>query len=342
MRTITVKAESKHSRILIGEKLENLSLYLPPGKCIIITDGNILRHYASQLPPCPIITIGTGEKEKTMETLSLIFAKLVEYEADRTTFIVGVGGGIVCDVAGLAASIYMRGLRFGFVSTTLLSQVDASVGGKNGVNFKGYKNMIGVFGQPEFVICDTSMLMTLDPREYRAGFAEIIKAAAIRNSNLFAFLEEKAGDAMEQVSDVLDKMIFDAVSIKAAVVEADERETGERKILNFGHTFAHGLEHLTGMLHGEAVSLGMVFATKLSVNTGYLPSGDANRIIRLLEQYRLPVSTGTDMRQLLQAMKKDKKREGDSVNLILLNRIGNAFIHKTTYTQLEMITHDLR
>jgi 3-dehydroquinate synthase len=245
-------------------------------------------------------------------------------------------------VAGFAASVYMRGLRFGFVSTTLLSQVDASVGGKNGVNFMGYKNMIGVFGQPEFVICDTTMLTTLDRREYNAGFAEIIKAAAIRDSKLFGFLEEKSAEALDQVSDVLERMIFDSVMIKAAVVEADERETGERKILNFGHTFAHGLEHLTGMLHGEAVSLGMVYATKLSVKTGYLASGEADRILRLLERYNLPITTETDMGQLLQAMKKDKKREGDSIHLVLLNRIGNAFIHTTTYSQLENLTHDLR
>jgi 3-dehydroquinate synthase len=327
---------------MIGEKLENLSGYLPYDNCIIITDGNILGLYAHRLPPCPVIVIGTGEKMKTLDTLALIFEKLVEYEADRTTFIVAVGGGIVCDVAGFAASVYMRGLRFGFVSTTLLSQVDASVGGKNGVNFMGYKNMIGVFGQPEFVICDTTMLTTLDRREYNAGFAEIIKAAAIRDSKLFGFLEEKSAEALDQVSDVLERMIFDSVMIKAAVVEADERETGERKILNFGHTFAHGLEHLTGMLHGEAVSLGMVYATKLSVKTGYLASGEADRILRLLERYNLPITTETDMGQLLQAMKKDKKREGDSIHLVLLNRIGNAFIHTTTYSQLENLTHDLR
>lgn len=341
MRTITVKAESKHSRILIGVP-ENLSGYLPAGNCIIITDENVLSLYAHRLPSCPVIVIGTGEKMKTLDTLALIFEKLVEYEADRTTFILAVGGGIVCDVAGFAASVYMRGLRFGFVSTTLLSQVDASVGGKNGVNFMGYKNMIGVFGQPEFVICDTSMLTTLNQREFRAGFAEIIKAAAIKDSKLFDYLEEKAEEALDQVADVLERVIFDSVMIKASVVEADERETGERKKLNFGHTFAHGLEHLTGILHGEAVSLGMVFAAKLSVKTGHLASGDAERIIRLLERYGLPVSTEIDMEQLLQAMKKDKKREGDSIHLILLNRIGNAVIFTTTYSQLEKLTHDLR
>jgi 3-dehydroquinate synthase len=342
MQTITVRTESRSSRILIGEKLENLINYLPAEKGIIITDGNIMRLYGHRLPPLPVIEIGTGESMKTMDTLNHIFSQLVAFEADRSTFIIAIGGGIVCDVAGFAASVYMRGLRFGFVSTTLLSQVDASVGGKNGVNFLGYKNMIGVFAQPEFVICDTSVLSTLDPREFRAGFAEIIKAGAIRSEALFSYLEEHASEALACSADVLDKIIFDAVSIKASVVEADEREAGERKILNFGHTFAHALEHLTGILHGEAVGIGMVLASALSVKTGFLRQEDADRITRLLERYGLPLHSGINTSALLDAMKKDKKREGDSVHLILLSRIGQALIHKTTYSQLENLTHDLR
>ncbi len=342
MQTITVRTESHSSRILIGEKLEHLTNYLPEGRAIIITDGNIMRLYGNRFPPLPVIEIGTGESMKTMDTLHHIFNRLVTLEADRSTFIVAIGGGIVCDVAGFAASVYMRGLRFGFVSTTLLSQVDASVGGKNGVNFLGYKNMIGVFAQPEFVICDTSMLSSLDPREFRAGFAEIIKAGAIRNEALFSYLEEHASEALACSASVLDKIIYDAVSVKAAVVEADEREAGERKTLNFGHTFAHALEHLTGMLHGEAVGIGMVLASALSVKTGFLRQEDADRISRLVARYGLPLHAGMDAASLLDAMKKDKKREGDSVHLILLSRIGKALIHKTTYTQLETLTHDLR
>jgi 3-dehydroquinate synthase len=342
MQTITVHTESHNSRVLIGERLEHLVDYIPAGKAIIITDGNIMRHYAHRLPPLPVIEIGTGESIKTLDTLSAIFSRLVALEADRSTFIIGIGGGIVCDVTGFAASVYMRGLRFGFVSTTLLSQVDASVGGKNGVNFMGYKNMLGVFAQPEFVICDTTLLSSLDPREFRAGFAEIIKAGAIRSEALFSYLEDHASEALACSAAVLDKVIFDAVSIKAAVVEADERETGERKMLNFGHTFAHALEHLTGMLHGEAVGIGMVLASALSVKAGFLKQEDADRISRLLHLYGLPMKTEIHMPALLEAMKKDKKREGDSVHLILLDRIGKALIHKTTYSQLETLTHDLR
>jgi 3-dehydroquinate synthase len=236
----------------------------------------------------------------------------------------------------------MRGLRFGFVSTTLLSQVDASVGGKNGVNFRGYKNMLGVFNQPEFVICDISMLKTLDDRELRAGFSEIIKAAAIKDTALFAYLEDHYAAALEQEPGVIEKLIHDSVSIKANVVEADEREKGERKKLNFGHTFAHALEHMTGMLHGEAVSIGMVLATSLSVKLGFLSHHESLRISGLIGHFGLPDTSTADLRLIIKAMKKDKKKEGDFMHLILLNKIGNALIHKIQFEQLENLVYDLR
>ncbi len=342
MQTITIHTDTKTSQILIGEKLGSLGRYIPAGKTILVTDDHILKLYGASFPDCPVISIGTGEKHKTLETLTLIFDKLVELEADRSTFIVGIGGGIVCDVCGFAASIYMRGLRFGFVSTTLLSQVDASVGGKNGVNFRGYKNMLGVFNQPEFVICDTTMLQTLDEREFKAGFSEIIKAAAIKNADLFCYLEDHYHDALAQKPDVIEKLIFDSVTIKANVVETDEREKGERKKLNFGHTFAHALEHMTGMLHGEAVAIGMILATSLSVKLGFLTTTESLRISALINHFDLPDSSNADLRLILKAMKKDKKKEGDFMHLILLNKIGNALIHKIPLEQLENLVYDLR
>jgi 3-dehydroquinate synthase len=342
MQKITITTDKKISGIYIGEKLQNLQKYLPAGKAVIITDEKILNLYGRLFPPFPVITIGSGEKHKTMKTLDGIFEKLVEYEADRSTFIVGIGGGIVCDVCGFAASIFMRGLRFGFVSTTLLSQVDASVGGKNGVNFSGYKNMIGVFNQPEFVICDTSMLSTLDDREFRGGFSEIIKAAAIRKEDLFSYLEENAEKALNKDADVIEKIIYESVMVKAAVVEKDEKEKGERKILNFGHTFAHAIEHMTGMSHGEAVSVGMVLATGLSEKLDLLDKNDARRIYSLIRKFGLPESARVDFSGILDAMKKDKKREGDSLHMILLDRIGHALIRKISFELLEKHIYDLR
>jgi 3-dehydroquinate synthase len=342
MKTIEIRTDSRISRILVGEKLQNLAKYLPDTKTVIITDTNVSRLYKKYLPPCPLIEIGLGEKNKTIDTLNYIFGSFVEHEVDRSSFVLGIGGGIVCDVAGFAASIFMRGLKFGFVSTTLLSQVDASVGGKNGVNFEGYKNMIGTFSQPEFVICDSEMLKTLEKRQFVAGFAEIAKAGAIKDESLFAYLENNYEKALKMDSDVINKLVYDSVLIKSAVVEADEKEKGERRKLNFGHTFAHSFEKLTGMLHGEAVSAGMVLASKLSQKLGLIREADYKRIKTLLENLGLPTAVSFDMSDVFNIMRQDKKREGDTIHLVLLERIGNAIIKKVSLKQLEEMINDLR
>jgi len=277
-----------------------------------------------------------------MDTLSYIFKKLIEYEADRTWFVVAIGGGIVCDVAGFAASIYMRGLRFGFVSTTLLSQVDASVGGKNGINFSKYKNMVGVFNQPEFVICDTSMLNSLEHAEFRSGFAEIIKAAAIKSQELFTYLEDHFAQALENNYQVMEKIIYESVMIKSGIVESDEKEKGERKKLNFGHTFAHAIEHVSGILHGEAVSIGMIMAAKMSVELGMLSEMEFIRLRNLIKKFKLPVNTDITIKELFTAIKKDKKREGEFIHMVLLDCIGKARIEKISLKILEKTNYDLR
>ncbi|MDP4209780.1 MAG: 3-dehydroquinate synthase [Bacteroidota bacterium] len=342
MRTINIKAGSGESNIYLGEKLENLRSYLPDGKkVVILTDANILKHYAAQLQGFPVVEIGLGEKNKTMKTLEHIFEEFIRLEVDRSTFIVAVGGGIVCDVTGYAASSFMRGLKFGFVSTTLLSQVDASVGGKNGVNFQGYKNMVGVFAQPEFVICDVSMFKTLDRKEFISGFAEIIKAAAIRDKELFAYLETNAEKALNLDEEVLEKLIYESVRIKATVVQNDEKEKGERRILNFGHTFAHSIEKNLGILHGEAVSIGMVLASKASVKLGMLSQTEADRIEKVLVDYKLPVKLLLDKNKVYDAVLKDKKRDGDYINLIVLSGLGNGVVQKVHIKDMEEIVNDL-
>jgi 3-dehydroquinate synthase len=343
MKTLLVKAESKPSRIFIGERMSNAHNYLSGRKTIIITDSNIIKYYKENFPSdIPVIEIGLGEKNKTLQTIDFIMGKLVEYETDRAGFILAIGGGIVCDVAGFAASIYMRGIPFGFVSTTLLSQVDASVGGKNGVNFTGYKNMIGVFNQPEFVICDNAMLSTLDQNEFRSGFAEIIKAGIIKNELLFNFCKKNAKSALENESETITQMVYEAVKIKAQVVETDEKEKGERRLLNYGHTFAHAIEKMTGMLHGNAVSIGMVLAARVSEQLGMLREKDVLEIIEVLELYGLPTKSEIPVNLLFDAMKHDKKREGSSIHLVLPKSIGNAVTQKLTYNDLQKVIHDLR
>ncbi len=342
MKTIEIKTDTKISKIHIGEKLKNLTNYLPDTKIIIITDKNVSYYYRKDFPPCNVIEIGLGEKIKTIETLNYIFDRFIEFEVDRSTFIVGIGGGIVCDVAGFAASVFMRGLKFGFVSTTLLSQVDASVGGKNGVNFRGFKNMVGVFNQPEFVICDNEMLKTLEEKEFLAGFAEIVKAGLIRNVSIFDYLESNYKKAIIQDADVINKLVYDSIVVKSKVVEADECEKGERRVLNFGHTFAHSFEKLTEILHGEAVSIGMVLSSKLSAQLNMLTVNDVSRIKNLLENLYLPTSINVKIANVFSSIKQDKKREGDTLHLILLESIGKAVIKQISLKQLEEMINDMR
>ena len=325
----------RESQVIVGESYRNLARYLPAGRqVIVITDANILRYYGDFFRVFPMIETGMGEKNKTLDTLAYIYNRLLEYGADRSSFIVAAGGGIVCDVAGFAASTYMRGIPFGFVSTTLLSQVDASAGGKNGVNFGGYKNMIGTFNQPRFVLCDTAMLQTLPEREFVSGFAETVKAAVIRNAALFDYLEQNAGKALARDPEVIRHLVVEAVKIKADVVQHDEREQGERRILNFGHTFGHAVEALAGVSHGEAVSIGMMMAARRSVAECGFPQNQADRLERLLVRLGLPVTTGVHPDDILRAMLKDKKRENNDIHFVLLSEIGKAIIRKTPIEKL--------
>ncbi len=335
MRVFNVRGSTGNSTILIGERLQNIRKYIPAENVVIITDINVRRYYLKDFPPYEIIEIGTGEKIKNLDTVQSIYRKLVELEADRSTFIIGIGGGIVCDIAGFVASTYMRGVRFGFVSSTLLSQVDASVGGKNGVNLNGYKNMVGLFNQPEFVICDMNLLRTLPENEVLCGLAEIVKHAAIADSDMFSYLEEHYEKALELDNVVIEKLIYDSLVIKSSIVNRDEKEEGERKKLNFGHTFGHAIEKTTGVPHGEAVGVGMLVAAKLSAKRGHLQSEDVKRIEELLKKLKLPTILPIDKGTILDALRKDKKRRGDTIDFVLLHGIGKAVVEEISMKELE-------
>jgi 3-dehydroquinate synthase len=339
LETIEIKGKTGSSKIYVGEKLTNLQNYLPEAKVVIITDENVAGLYQENFPETEVISIGTGEKIKTLETAAWIYDQLIAMEADRSVFLVGIGGGIVCDITGFIASTYLRGVRFGYVPTTLLAQVDASVGGKTGVNFKGYKNMVGVFNQPEFVICDTSVLKTLPQRELISGFAEIVKHAAIADESYFTYIEDNRQKALSLDPQVMTKLVFDSVVIKADIVNRDETEKGERRKLNFGHTFGHAVEKTIGLPHGEAVSIGMVVASLLSVSKGLLSDGAVNRVRDLLSALNLPteIETDSDKAMILDAMARDKKREGDEIHFVLLSRLGHAVVEKITLKDLERI-----
>ena len=337
MKTVEVQGAQGLSKIYVGESLNRVPRYLPEGsQCVIITDEQVKSLHGHAFPDVSVISIGRGETIKTLGTVEKIYRELISLGADRSTFILGIGGGIVCDITGFVASTYMRGLRFGFVSTTLLSQVDASVGGKNGVNFDAYKNMVGVFCQPEFVICDPTMLKTLPPDEISNGFAEIVKHGLIADAAMVDFIESNVEKALQLDETVISKLVEDSVRLKAGVVQRDEREAGERKKLNFGHTVGHALEKLTGMGHGRAVSIGMVVAADISKKRmpEGLTSGDCERIASLLEGLNLPTTYSESRDQVLGAMIKDKKKHGNHIDYVLLKGIGNAVVEKLSFDEL--------
>jgi 3-dehydroquinate synthase len=285
--------------------------------------------------------VESGEHAKSLETVKEIYTKLLDYEADRSTFIVGIGGGVVCDLTGFAASTYMRGLDFGFVATSLLAQVDASVGGKNAVNFSGYKNIIGTFNQPKFVICDLELLDTLSQAEILNGLAEIVKHALIGDPELFSYLEHHSKKKDPYDREFFQRAVHDSIAVKAAIVQRDERESGERRILNFGHTLGHSIEKVTNLSHGEAISLGMNFATKYSVKKKKLGAEESRRILSLFNKMKLPMDNPFDKKKVLAAIKKDKKRESEGIHFVFLRDIGSPEVVKTSLDELEESVNDL-
>lgn len=342
VKVLEICGQTSTSKILIGEELRNLEKHVQSQKAVVITDKNVNCLYHSQFPKYDVIELGTGETIKTLETVRFIYQKLIDLEVDRSSFIVGIGGGVVCDISGFAASTYMRGLDFGYVATTLLAQVDASVGGKTGVNFDGYKNMIGVFSQPRFVICDPELLKSLPQKEVRNGYAEIVKHALIGAPRLFDAIESELNKALRLEPRFMTKLIAESVAVKVEVVKKDEKEKNKRRKLNFGHTFGHAIEKITGACHGEAISLGMVIATDLSVRKGLLPENTADRIKDLLEKLGLPAKKEMDRAAVMEAVLKDKKKMGDRIHFVLIEDVGKSVIQLITIKELESLFYDLR
>jgi 3-dehydroquinate synthase len=279
-----------------------------------------------------LIVLPDGEAFKTWEVLQKIFDGLLENSADRKTTLVALGGGVIGDMTGFAAACFMRGIRFIQVPTTLLSQVDSSVGGKTGINHPLGKNMVGAFHQPQAVIADLDTLKTLPPEELAAGLAEVIKHGAIADPEFLSWIE-KSQDALNNCDPVaMEFAVRRSCEIKSQVVAQDEKEGGIRAILNFGHTFGHAIEAGMGYgswLHGQAVGCGMVMAADLSVRVGLLSNADASRLKKIIQALHLPTQPpklGVD--RFMELMSVDKKAEGGEVRYILLNGLGQAKIQK--------------
>lgn len=330
------------SDVFIGPAAEILPDVLPAGRVVAVSDAAVAELHGRLLAPYETLLVGRGEEHKTLRTVETLCRRLIGMGADRKTFILGVGGGIVTDVAGFAASIYMRGLPFGFVSTTLLGCVDASVGGKNGVDLDGYKNMAGVFAQPQFVVCDTSLFATLPLREIRAGLAEAVKAGIIGDEPLFGLIERAGLDGLCADPEAMDKVVVHSVRLKAAIVSRDEREHGERRKLNLGHTFGHAVEKCSReMIHGEAVAVGMAIAARLAVKLGLLAPAACDRIVRLLAALGFATEPPVPAERLLAAVTKDKKSEGDTIRLVLPTAVGACEVRTMTFDELSRLVRSV-
>ena len=309
-----------------------------PQNVVFITDEHIEALYPHVLGNIRAIVLPPGEAVKTMKTVELIIEKLLKAEATRSTVLIGMGGGVTTDITGYVASIYMRGVRFGFMPTTLLGMVDAAIGGKNGVNIGLHKNIAGTITQPDTLLFDTSFLATLPDAEWSNGFAEIIKYACIFDAALFDELAQHDIAWYRQHDAEMQQVITRCVGLKNKTVAEDERETGIRKLLNFGHTAAHAIENLYTLPHGQAVAIGMVIAASLSEQLSYTGAGTTERLKEILQQYSLPVTYPFDVTKAVSLLKMDKKRKGDTIDYILLNGIGSASIHPISF---DMIAHTM-
>ena len=303
---------------------------------LVVTDAHVAPLYLDRVRAGlashthDALVLPAGESSKTLANAERIFDALAALGANRDGTIVALGGGVIGDLAGFAAACWMRGIDFVQMPTTLLAMVDSSVGGKTGVNVDAGKNLVGAFHQPRVVVADTSTLATLPPREYAAGLAEVVKYGAIGDESFFAWLQFNADALLAHDADVLAEAIAFSCAYKAGVVARDERETGERALLNFGHTFGHALEAERGygeLLHGEAVAIGMVVAATLSARLGHAPAEDSDRLARLLSRLGLPTTLPpASADALLARMRLDKKNLGGRIRLILWRGIGKAEI----------------
>jgi len=342
MPEINLTTPNGQTMILIPGSFKDVWNFAEPNRTVFLIDQNVFDLYAGEFSGYKTIRVKVSEKDKDMEQMLNIYQQLMELEVDRSWTLIGVGGGITTDIAGFAASTYLRGLRFGFVSTTLLGQVDAAIGGKNGVNFKSYKNMVGNIRQPDFVICNADSLKTLPDEVFYEGFAEIIKYAFIRKPLLFDYLNDNISKALNHDPDVIEHLIFESAEAKKEIVEADEMESGERKLLNFGHTTAHALEKLYGISHGLAVAAGMMVAARLSLKFNMIDPDVVQKLDDLISAAHLERDIDFNIDELTDAMRKDKKRKGNDIQFILLEGIGNAVIKNIPVSDLKETLNDLR
>ncbi|SKA83591.1 3-dehydroquinate synthase [Caloramator quimbayensis] len=335
MKEIKIKA-SKEYDVIITSGWHNLLFQLENHKLknfYIITDENVYNIHKTYFDlltdkASGIFIIKAGEDYKNYDTISMIYEDMIKKKVNRKTAVIAIGGGVVGDLAGFAASTFMRGLRFVQIPTTLISQCDSSIGGKNGYNFNYIKNLIGNIYQPDLVYIDVNFLKTLSLREYINGMAEVIKYGFVCNKDFFNYLNDNKKGIMEREADKLLHIVYECVKIKGRVVEEDELDTDKRHILNFGHTIGHGIESASdfNILHGEAVSIGMAAESFIALKLGLIDTKSYDKLISLLKFFNLPVKFDLKIENILEYIKKDKKKISNDNKLVLPDGIGHAII----------------
>jgi 3-dehydroquinate synthase len=336
---LTYKFSNSSVDYYLAYGISHLKEIVDPGSTIIITDENIFNAHAKRFKNRKTIVLKAGEEHKVQATVDKLIEQLIEMGADRTSTLVGVGGGVITDITGYTASVYMRGIRFGFIPTTILSMVDASIGGKNGIDAGVYKNMVGIIRQPSFILHDMVFLNSLPQHEWENGFAEIIKHACIKDAAMFQQLEANSLKNYQSKKTLLLELIRQNAILKTKVVQKDEFESGDRRLLNFGHTLGHAIENMYALPHGHAVAIGMVAACHISEQLSGFKQTE--RVVALLSKYGLPTYTEFDKAKAFDILQKDKKKVKTAMNYVLLEKIGKGVVKTIPLKELEKIINQL-
>lgn len=339
MRELTYKFSNSFTDYYLAYGISHLRKITDPDATILITDENVYNAHTKRFKGWNVIVLKPGEEYKVQATVDAVIEKLIEMEADRTTTLVGVGGGVITDITGYVASVYLRGVKFGLVPTSILALVDASIGGKNGIDVGIYKNMVGVIRQPSFILHDMVFLNSLPQAEWENGFAEIIKHACIKDAAMFTELESRSLKHYQGRQKSICELIQRNALIKTKVVQRDEFEKNERRLLNFGHSIGHALETQYELLHGQAISIGITYACHISEQlTGFKQT---KRVVNLLQKYNLPTYASFNKQKVFDVLRMDKKRESKEMNYVLLERIGKGVVKIISLKHLEKIIQDL-
>lgn len=337
MRTITYNTnENLTTTIYTNCSYKYYKSLITTADCVLISSHNVQKLYPEIFANTKSILISDSESDKNINTVVYIIDQLLAFGCDRNYYLVGIGGGVVCDITGFVAKIFMRGTKFGLIPTTLLAQVDAAIGGKNGINYNETKNLIGSFNNPEFIINDSLFLNTLSNSQYKSGLGEVIKYALIGNHQIYNYLINNKQDILNRNTDILEQIVNLAAKQKAEIVAKDPNDKNFRHVLNFGHTIGHSIELSENLPHGIAVIKGINAAIDLSVKFELLAKHKADEIKELLIAYDYDISYTIDKQQIA-ILSKDKKKDGNEIQFVLLDEIGSAVIKKLPIGNIENI-----